>query len=116
MDHHSKIEAFFFALLDTDDQTSRGQSALGLWMLLEEDLNKFPGPYLCGNQFTLADIHIFPFVDYILQVRRKQKQQHGHSIPSTLQALQSWYDKVSSRPSVQIVIGNPSAQFVEASK
>jgi glutathione S-transferase len=116
IDHHSKIEAFFFALLDTGDQTSR-QSALGLWMLLEEDLNKFPGPYLCGNQFTLADIHIFPFVEHILQVRRKQKkQQHGYSIPSTLQALQSWYDKVSSRPSVQVVIGNRTAQFVESSK
>lgn len=33
---------------------------------LDQDLHEFEGPYLCGEEFTMADIQIFPFVERIV--------------------------------------------------
>mmetsp|Transcript_5407 Transcript_5407/g.12761 ORF Transcript_5407/g.12761 Transcript_5407/m.12761 type:complete len:615 (-) Transcript_5407:58-1902(-) len=82
----------------------------------EVDLVQFPGPYLCGRRFTLADIHLFSYWEHIVvlltmikildeQVRSDSKDG-GNSIHydwvfhgSKLHRLSTWYQNVSSRPS-----------------
>jgi hypothetical protein len=60
-------------------------------------MQKFEGPYLCGEQFTLADICIFPFLEQIVVVLSHYR---NFFIPPSLTHLISWYETVSQRRSV----------------
>ncbi|CAJ1970377.1 unnamed protein product [Cylindrotheca closterium] len=81
-------------------------------------LAEFPGPYFCGQRFTLADIHLFAYWEHILllltmmQMRDPQVETGGNDDSSTkgirhdwafhaskLPRLSTWYENVSSRPS-----------------
>jgi len=104
---HARLSDVFYNLMDSDDDDARPQLAQELFDLLgliDKDLQKFPGPYLCGSQFTLADVSIFPFVEHINIILASFG---GTSIPASLSCLLEWYDVVSRRPSVQMVTADP---------
>lgn len=104
---HARISDVFYNLMDSDDDDARPQLAQELFDLLgliDKDLQKFPGPYLCGSQFTLADVSIFPFVEHINIIL---SSFGGKSIPESLTFLLKWYEVVSRRPSVQMVTADP---------
>ncbi|KAL3941570.1 MAG: hypothetical protein SGBAC_004098 [Bacillariaceae sp.] len=105
---HTRISDVFYNLMDSDDDDARPQLAQELFDLLgliDKDLQKFPGPYLCGSQFTLADVSIFPFVEHINIILASFG---GASIPESLSHLLEWYEVVSRRPSVQMVTADPT--------
>lgn len=72
---------------------------LDLLKIIDTDLQKFKGPYLCGEQFTLADICIFPFMERIAIVTSHYR---NFFIPPSLTYLVTWYDAVLARPSVRM--------------
>lgn len=60
--------------------------------LLEERLRE--SPYLAGNEFTLADISAFVFVEFARVIKLR--------LPAENTASQDWYARVKARPSAQI--------------
>ena len=49
-------------------------------------------PYIVGDRFTLADIHLFVFLDFAAQV--------GQPLDPANKNLTAWMAKVAERPSV----------------
>lgn len=49
--------------------------------------------FICGDEFTAADINAFTTVDFnkVIDIRIKPEQQH----------LQAWYDRIKQRPSTK---------------
>lgn len=110
---HSKISEVFYNLMDSDDETARPQLAKELFDILgliDEDLRKFPGPYFCGKQFTLADVSIFPFVEHIQIIL---DSFGGTRIPESLTFLLEWFDIVSRRPSIQLVTSDRTEESMQ---
>jgi glutathione S-transferase len=52
---------------------------------------RLTGPYICGDRFTLADIHLFAFLDFGAKV--------GQPLDPAKLAIAGWYDRVKARPS-----------------
>lgn len=98
-----KMENFFFAWRVGEE--NRHEIADLWWMSLETALNKTKeGPYLHGDDFSLADIHIFSFLQVLLSSSTNEK------VPITSASFfgassQEWYETVASRPSIQVVFG-----------
>lgn len=64
-----------------------GQDNLG-W--LDQDL---PGrEYLCGERFTLADIHLYAFLSFLAG--------NGQPLNPAFEHLNAWYERVGARPSM----------------
>ncbi len=53
--------------------------------------------YLAGDRFTLADIHLFSFLDFGGKVGQSFDRDHRN--------LAAWFDRVASRPSAQATAG-----------
>lgn len=71
----------------------RGVARVGLFFdLLEMRLAE--SPYIAGSDFTLADISTFVFVDFARVIKTR--------IPQGNLATLAWFEKVSTRPSVQL--------------
>jgi glutathione S-transferase len=116
IDRHSPISELYFELLESssDETTSAALSSKLIKLLVDinTDLQKVPGPYLCGHQFTLADICIFPFVERIQVVLSHYCQ---FEINPSLSFLHAWYAKVASRTSVQITMADRSRASMSTS-
>jgi glutathione S-transferase len=63
---------------------------------MEEALNKFD--YILGNEFTLADIHLFPFYRQLVRAHPKRSDFTGFS------NLNRWLETIISRPSFKKVM------------
>jgi len=67
---------------------------------LEETLQYYEhhlvGPYLIGEQFTLADVNALPFFERLVFSCRRFK---GYEIPESMTRLHSWLNLVMQRPS-----------------
>jgi glutathione S-transferase len=48
--------------------------------------------FICGDRFSLADILLFPFLEFAASV--------GQPLDPKLERLQGWYARVAARPSV----------------
>jgi glutathione S-transferase len=116
IDRHAPISELYFQLLESsNDETASSALSSKLLSLLVDintDLQKVPGPYLCGHQFTLADICIFPFVERIQVVLSHYCQ---FEINPFLSFLHAWYAKVASRTSVQITMADRSRASMSTS-
>ena len=55
---------------------------------------KAPGPWLLGDQLTLADLHAAPIIAYFLKVAEGQK------LLADFVDLQAWWDRIAKRPSL----------------
>jgi glutathione S-transferase len=49
-------------------------------------------PYLAGQEFSLADVLLFPFVDFF--------KDRGQPLDAALHGLAEWHERVGKRPSV----------------
>ena len=52
------------------------------------------GEWVAGPSFTVADIHLFSFLD--------EMSEKGQSIPDECGALKSWLDRVAGRPAAEM--------------
>ncbi len=55
---------------------------------------KAPGPWLLGDQLTLADLHAAPIIAYFLKVTEGQKLLAGFT------DILAWWDRIAKRPSM----------------
>ena len=55
---------------------------------------KAPGPWLLGDQLTLADLHAAAIIAYFLKVPEGQK------LLADFAAIQAWWDGIAKRPSL----------------
>jgi len=53
-----------------------------------------PGPWLAGAEFTLADCHAAPMLDYF------QRTPEGARMLASRQSLSRWWDRMTVRPSM----------------
>ncbi|WP_420586327.1 glutathione S-transferase family protein [Ruegeria sp.] len=51
-------------------------------------------PYLAGDEFTLADITAFVFVDFARVIKTRIPQENSATV--------AWYEKIGARPSAQL--------------
>jgi len=100
---HAALPNLFHSLLTSPSPTHRidlSTKLLNLLKLINSDLAKFPsGPYLCGNQYTLADISIFPIVERIVVVLSTYR---NFWIPPSLTHLVHWYEVMCNRPAIRV--------------
>lgn len=99
---HSNLPNLVHELITCQSSSQRHMISTDLLHLLktiDSDLQKFEGPYLCGEQFTLADVCIFPFMERIVLVLSEYR---NFFIPPSLTHLVTWYEIVLARPSVRI--------------
>ncbi|MER8443228.1 glutathione S-transferase family protein [Mesorhizobium sp. M1066] len=54
---------------------------------------KAPGPWLLGDQLTLADLHAAPIIAYFLNVAE------GQGLLARFADIQNWYARIAARPS-----------------
>ncbi|MER8571416.1 glutathione S-transferase family protein [Mesorhizobium sp. M1338] len=54
---------------------------------------KAPGPWLLGDQLTLADLHAAPIMGYFVKVAE------GQSLLAEFPTIQAWWERISTRPS-----------------
>ena len=82
---------------DKDDELcAEIESALNTY---EEALDKNKGPYLLGDNFTLADIHVFPFIQRLVITLKYYK---GYELPKEkFPKLLAWIDTCLARESVK---------------
>ena len=52
------------------------------------------GPYLCGSEMSLADLHLAPVFDYFAQI------PEGQAMMDKLPNLAAWWDRMKARDSV----------------
>ncbi|CAN7589977.1 glutathione S-transferase family protein [Mesorhizobium sp. LjRoot246] len=52
---------------------------------------KAPGPWLLGDQLTLADLHAAPIIGYFVKVAEGQK------LLAEFPEIQAWWDRISAR-------------------
>ncbi|KAL9186800.1 hypothetical protein ACHAXT_010520 [Thalassiosira profunda] len=101
LQRHADLPALFHKLLTHPSQTQRIQRSkelLALLKLIDADLQKFEGLYLCGQKFTLADAVIFPIIERIVLVLSAYR---SFWIPPSLHHLINWYDTVLERPAIR---------------
>lgn len=101
LQRYDRLPALFQELLAHPSPTSRmeiSKKLLDVLKQIDADLQKFEGPYLCGMQFTLADICIFPIIERIVVVLSAYR---NFWIPPSLTHLTEWYDTVADRPAVR---------------
>jgi len=99
---HGGISTAFYKVLmnqDKEQEEEKIKKLLDLLIEFNDDLGKFEGPYLCGDQFTLADISVFGFIERVFLVLPKMK---GWSMPKELTNISTWYETCQTRPSVKI--------------
>jgi len=63
------------------------------------------GPYLCGRQYTLADICIFPIIERIVVVLSTYR---NFWIPPSLTYLISWYETMCNRTAIRVATADRS--------
>lgn len=52
-----------------------------------------PGPWLLGDQLTLADLHAAPIIGYFVKVTE------GQSLLAEFPTIQAWWERISARAS-----------------
>mmetsp|Transcript_3238 Transcript_3238/g.5438 ORF Transcript_3238/g.5438 Transcript_3238/m.5438 type:complete len:432 (+) Transcript_3238:32-1327(+) len=100
---HAALPNLFHSLLTSPSPTHRielSTKLLSLLKVINSDLQLFPsGPYLCGEQFTLADISIFPIIERIVVVLSTYR---NFWIPPSLTNLIRWYEVMCDRPAIRV--------------
>jgi glutathione S-transferase len=101
--------AVFTLLMNKDpEQDAALEEALenALEILQESLITHGGGPYLMGRDFSLADIHVLPFILRMTIALKHYKGDDAYDVltpTSRFQQLFDWYQLCSKRPSVQAV-------------
>lgn len=108
IDRHRPLSSMFYDFLknqDPEKDASLAKQLIDLVSKINDDLGKFDGPFLCGEQFTLADINIFGFMERLMIVLPYWKTW---CIPEVMDRIFNWYEVVKQRPSVKITTADRS--------
>lgn len=109
---YARLPQLFHEVLADPSSTKRMESSRQLLRLLKRinsDLQRFDGPYLCGEEYTLADIYVFPVMERVVTVLSAYR---SFWIPPSLTHLTDWYDAVSDRPAVRAATSVRAAESV----
>ncbi|KAL7484412.1 hypothetical protein ACHAW6_010057 [Cyclotella cf. meneghiniana] len=83
---------------ETNDATLRADMENAL-LMYEDILADSGGPYLLGKDFSLADIHLFPFIQRMAVTLKHWK---GYELPrEKFPKLLNWFENCSTRESVK---------------
>lgn len=91
----------FTYLMNKDDGLDEGlcdemENAL---QPFEDSIVQSKGPYLMGGEFTLADLHLFPFIQRLIVTLKEWK---GYELPQDkFPNLLAWFIKCNERDSVK---------------
>merc|ERR1712176_278551 len=102
LSRHSSLCGFFYTLLRNQDPAKHDEIAKKFNEMLQafnDDLAKFDGPFLCGEQFTLADIQLIGFIERAMVVLPYYKKPW--CIPVEQTNIYKWYEAVKARDSVK---------------
>jgi hypothetical protein len=107
---HAALPNLFLSLLSSPSPTQRielSTKLLSLLKVINSDLQMFhhDGPYLCGHQYTLADICIFPIIERIVVVLSIYR---NFWIPPSLTYLISWYETMCNRTAIRVATADRS--------
>jgi len=110
-EENGAIVGTFYGLLKTQDDQLEQKKTLTdklYKQLAAMDANcaKFKGPYLCGEQFTMADIDMFGFIERIIHVLPHYRKDVA--LPDDLTHLRAWFTAVSARKSIKVVTASRS--------
>ena len=95
----SPAQFTFFMNKDEDKDRELSADLEKALLVYEEQLEKTGGPFLMGDHFTLADVHVLPFMLRLVVSLRQFKQ---YEIPADkFPKLLKWYELCSQRDSVQ---------------
>lgn len=102
------VPALFTYLMNKDEDTDDAKrDALEDALQYYED--HLEGPFLVGEQFTLADVSALPFFERLTVVLKRFK---GYEIPEAMSRLNSWLELVMARPSF-LVTKRPEDKLAE---
>jgi glutathione S-transferase len=78
------------------------EAADGLKAIGQDNLEKLNGwmggkQWLCGDRFTIADVLLFAWLDFLKGVGQPINPDHAN--------VQAWYDRVAARPSAAATAG-----------
>jgi Glutathione S-transferase, C-terminal domain len=68
---------------------------------LEKILSESTSGYLVGEQFSLADIAFYPFLERAIPCLKAYK---GYDVTQVAPAVIAWYDKCQARPSIKSTV------------
>jgi hypothetical protein len=111
---HAALPNLFHSLLTSPSPTRRIELSTKLLVLLKlinSDLRVFQdGPYLCGSQYTLADIFIFPIIERIVVVLSIYR---NFWIPPSLTNLIHWYEVMCDRDAIRVATADRSQESMD---
>jgi len=102
IEKHSALIPTIYKLLmeqSVDAQKLLAKTLLEQITAMNEDLKQSKGPYFCGEEFTMADIAMFPFYERLIILLGHYR---GFVIPETLSHVHTWYKTIGERPSVKV--------------
>ncbi len=72
------------------------ESAANLKAIGQDNLTWLDGemasrPYLCGDRFSMADIHLYGFLSFLAD--------NGQPLDPALKNNAAWFDRIAARPS-----------------
>mmetsp|Transcript_20427 Transcript_20427/g.47654 ORF Transcript_20427/g.47654 Transcript_20427/m.47654 type:complete len:195 (+) Transcript_20427:169-753(+) len=96
--HHlnNKLAPAHFTFLMNRNSTSEPDKLKALEDALQYYEDNLKGPYLTGEQFTLADVSALPFFERLIFSCRRFKD---YEIPDKMTRLLSWLDTAMNEPS-----------------
>lgn len=97
---YSKTQ-FTFLMNKQDQKNNELKDDMEKALLFYEDiLEKSEGPYFLGNQFSIADIHLFPFIQRMTVTLKHWKgyELSADKFPNTIK----WIQRCSERESVKL--------------
>ncbi|CAE7235922.1 DHAR1 [Symbiodinium sp. CCMP2592] len=96
--HHlnNKLAPAHFTFLMNKNETAEPDKAKALEEALQYYEDNLKGPFLLGDEFTLADVSALPFFERLIFSCRRFKE---YEIPSQMKRLRTWLDKAMSQPS-----------------
>jgi len=102
-------DAWNAAFTDADNESIKAESDRKVALLferLDKTLAESGGPWLLGEQFTLADIEAFVLTDPFLS------GPLGFDGIDVSAAVRTWHDQVGQRPAVKATLANSEPAFV----
>ncbi|KAL3794756.1 hypothetical protein HJC23_012766 [Cyclotella cryptica] len=95
----AKTQFTFLMNKDESNDASLRADMENALLMYEEILADCGGPYLLGDHFSLADIHLFPFIQRMTVTLKHWK---GYELPGEkFPKLLSWFENCSKRESVK---------------
>jgi len=111
IEKHKFLTEALFQLIMQQEAEAQKPILAKILTAFEKFSDDITGPFVFGEQFTLVDIALFPFVERLFIVGAHYR---GLVVPheAKFAKVHAWYAAVSARPSVAITTGPRSADSI----